>query len=201
MKKLFITLILCGLSVAAYSQSIVLLSGNVDFLKTEKTLQFDFTYNDMLVGKMTEAAYVDKKVGEYNAKEPGRGDVWHQAWINDRENRFKPKFIELFTKYMADNGTPVQIADGANYVVIVNTGFTEPGFNVGVMRKNASVDLTCKIIEVATGQQVALINIRDASANNFSGTDFDAGFRIQESYAKAGRELAKFLIKTAKIKK
>jgi hypothetical protein len=32
------------------------------------------------------------------------------------------------------------------------------------------------------------------------GTDFDTGYRIQECYAKAGRELAQFFIKKAKLK-
>lgn len=199
MKKLFAALILCGLSVSSYSQSIVLVSGSLDFMKNEKALQFDFTYDDMLVGKMTETAYVTKKVDEYNAKEPGRGDAWHKAWIGDREERFKPKFIELFTKYMEENGTPFQIGE-ANYMISINTVFTEPGFNVGVMRANASVDLVCKILNVSTGEQVALINIRKASANSFWGGDFETGFRLQESYAKAGRELAKYIIKTAKLK-
>lgn len=198
MKKLFTVFVLCCISSVTYSQSIVLVSSNIDFLRSEKHLRFDFTYDDMLVGKMTESEYVDKKVGEYNAKEVGKGDLWRKAWVEDRETRFKPKFLELFTKYMEENGTPLTIGD-ANYVVNVNTCFTEPGFNVGVVRRNASVDLVCKIINKSTGAQEALINIRDASANNFWGVDFETGYRLQESYAKAGRELAKFMIKRAKL--
>lgn len=88
--------------------------------------------------------------------------------------------------------------EGVNYVIEINTDFTEPGWNVGVMRQNASVDLSCKVKKIDTGEQVASIKIRNASANNFWGTDFTSGYRVQETYAKAGRELAKFFIKDRK---
>lgn len=198
MKGLFFVAFCLLVGPISYAQNIVLTSGSLAPLKTEHVLKFEFTYNEMLVGKMTEAEYVEKKVADYNAKEAGKGDTWKENWIADRETRFQPKFLELFDKYMEEkkisSGT-----DGANYVAVVNTDFTEPGFNVGVVRRNASIDLSCKILNIATGEQVASLKIRNASANNFWGTDFDSGYRLQETYAKAGRELAKFLIKKGKL--
>ena len=154
----------------------------------------------MLVGKMTESEYVNKKVTEYNEKEAGKGDEWKEAWYNDRKERFEPKFLELFDKYMEEAGI-ASTTEGANYVIEINTDFNEPGWNVGIMRQNASVDLSCKVKKIDTNEQVASIRIRNASANNFWGTDFTSGYRVQETYAKAGRELAKFFIKKAKLKK
>lgn len=182
----------------AFSQSIVITSGTIDFVKESKVLQFSFSYNEMLVGKLTESEYVNKKVSEYNEKEAGKGDEWKQAWVNDRKERFEPKFRELFNKYMLETGIASSV-EGALYVVEINTDFTEPGWNVGVMRQNASVDLSCKVKNIATGEQVASIKIRNASANNFWGTDFTSGYRVQETYAKAGKAMAKFLIKKAKL--
>jgi len=91
--------------------------------------------------------------------------------------------------------------EGAKFQFVFNTDFTEPGFNVGVMRRNASIDMTGLILNIATGEQIAKFKIKNASANNFMGTDFDSGFRIQETYGKAGREFAKFLIKKGKLNK
>lgn len=201
MKKVLIALLLiCNATLASYAQSIVLASGSLDCLKTESILKFTFTFNDMSVGKMTEQEYIDKKVREYNEKESGKGDQWLQSWNNDRTARFEPKFLELFNKVMVEKEINLSSGDkDAKYVFEINTDFTEPGFNVGVMRQNASVDLSCRVIEIATGKQVAFIKIRNSSANNFWGTDFDSGYRIQESYAKAGRELAKFIIKRNKL--
>lgn len=200
MKKLLITLfILCSAVALSYSQSIVITSGTADFIKGETVLQFTFSYDEMLVGKLTESEYVNKKVTDYNEKEAGKGDEWSKAWTGDRKERFEPKFLELFDKYMGEKGI-TSGTEGANYVIEVNTDFTEPGWNVGVMRQNASIDLSCKVKKIDTGEQVASIKIRNASANNFWGADFTAGYRVQETYAKAGRELAKFFIKKAKLK-
>lgn len=200
MRKTLATLtFLCYITTFAYSQSIVMTSGSIDFVKGQTVLQFTFSYNEMLVGKLTESEYVNKKVSAYNEKEAGKGDEWSQIWINDRKERFEPKFLELFDKYMGEVGV-VSGTENANYLIEINTDFTEPGWNVGVMRQNASVDLSCKVKKIDTGGQVASIKIRNASANNFWGTDFASGYRIQETYAKAGRELAKFFIKKAKLK-
>lgn len=199
MKHLFAVILFCLLSIQffAYGQnsrkvSITMASGSLDALKEEESIKFEFTYNDMVVGMMTEEEYVNKKVGEYNGKEEGRGDKWREAWTADRENRFKPKFIELFDKYIQGR---FKVGDNANYVIVFNTEFTEPGFNVGVMRKPASIDLTGKVLNIETGEQIATMRIKNSSANSFTGFDFDTGYRLQESYGKAGREFAKFLLK------
>lgn len=193
-------LVLCFLSIGLYAQSIVLTSGSLESLQGVKMVKFEFTYDDMQVGKMTEQEYVNKKINDYNKKEAGRGDKWKENWIGDRKGRFEPQFIELFHKYMEDYEMIVD-NEGAQYLFVFNTDFTEPGFNVGVARRNASIDMTGSIIDIATGESVAKFKIKNASANNFMGTDFDSGFRIQETYGKAGREFAKFLIKKGKFKK
>ena len=199
-KRITIVLLLSCFTILSFAQSIVMTSGSIDFIKDQKTIDFSFSYEEMLVGKLTEKEYVDKKVSEYNKKEEGKGDQWKEAWYGDRKERFEPKFLELFDKYMSEVGITAG-TEGAQYRIEINTDFTEPGWNVGVMRQNASVDLSCKVKNIETGEQVASIRIRNASANIFWGTDFTSGYRIQETYAKAGRELAKFLIKKAKLRK
>ena len=192
MKKTITTLLLLScITTFSFAQSIVMTSGTIDFIKDQQVIQFTFSYDEMLVGKLTENEYVEKKSSEYNAKEEGKGDQWKAAWYGD---------LELFDKYMSEVGITAG-SEGAQYRIEINTDFTEPGWNVGVMRQNASVDLSCKVKKIETGEQVASIKIRNASANNFWGTDFTSGYRVQETYAKAGRELAKFFIKKAKLRK
>ncbi|MDH6313869.1 hypothetical protein M2137_002660 [Parabacteroides sp. PFB2-10] len=199
MKKYFIMSFLCCLSLSVFSQSITLSSGSLPPFQEERMVEFAYTYDNMSVGKMTEADYIDKKVGDYNEKEAGRGDAWLEAWIGDRQERFEPKFEELFSKHMEKYDFFIDPQE-AKYLIIINTDFTEPGFNVGVARKNASINLTCRIIDKATQEEIGVIKIRNSSANDFWGTDFEVGYRIQECYAKAGRELAKFLVKKLKLK-
>ncbi|MBD3590656.1 hypothetical protein [Bacteroides sp. GM023] len=200
MKKTITTLLLlCCITTFSFAQSIVLTSGSIDFIKDQKIIDFSFSYEEMLVGKLTENEYVNKKISDYNKKEEGKGEQWKEAWYGDRKERFEPKFLELFDKYMSEVDVEAG-TEGAQYRIEINTDFTEPGWNVGVMRQNASIDLSCKVKNIETGEQVASIKIRNASANNFWGTDFTSGYRVQETYAKAGRELAKFFIKKAKLR-
>ena len=215
MRRVIVFFTAIALSCGMYAQSFKV-KGNLNFLKNESEIGVIFTENGLRIGKMTEADYINKKVSEYNVKRAGRGDKWLAAWQNDKETRFYPKFIELFNKRLKNKR--LTIGDGGCYLMIVNTDFIDPGFNEGAARrdiiidtdnvsisvrkaarKNSAVDLTIRFINPNTNEELAVIIVKNASANDFWGTDFDDAYRIQESYAKAGRELAKFLIKKVRL--
>ncbi|MCF0052354.1 hypothetical protein LXM25_19960 [Dyadobacter sp. LJ53] len=182
----------------SFAQRVDLRSGDVAVLSGQKTVNIEYDYSEFGVGKFaTEKEYLDKKSAEYNAKEAGKGDTWKKAWVEDRKNRFEPKFEELFNKGMAEKGLQaVQSRPDATYTLIVRTKFVEPGFNVGVMRKNAYVDYEVDLVESANkATKVAQLNLRNVPGGQFGGFDFDTGVRIAESYAKAGKSLAAFLDK------
>jgi len=77
----------------------------------------------------------------------------------------------------------------------VNTDFTEPGFNVYAVKKRAKIDLTVRVIENATKKEIATIEIKNSPGRDVMGYDYDTGSRIQEAYAKAGKELGKLFNK------
>lgn len=190
-----ITMVVTGMN-CAFAQSVELKSGDVSVLSGQKTLNVEYDYSDFSVGKFaTEKEYVDKKASEYNEKEAGKGDNWKKAWVDDRKNRFEPKFEELFNKGMEDAGLKaVQSRPDAAYTLIVRTKSVEPGFNVGVMRKNAHVDFKIDLVESANKSvKVAEFALRNVPGGQFGGFDYDTGVRIAESYAKAGKSLAAFL--------
>jgi hypothetical protein len=201
MKKLIYAAVMTIFAVGAndsLAQRVDLKSGDVAVLSDQKTVNIEYDYSEFGVGKFaTEQEYLDKKAAEYNAKEAGKGDTWKKAWVDDRKNRFEPKFEELFNKGMADKGLQVvQSRPDAAYTLIVRTKFIEPGFNVGVMRKNAYVDYEVDLVESANkSTKVAQLNMRNVPGGQFGGFDFDTGVRIAESYAKAGKSLAAFLDK------
>ncbi|MCE7064144.1 hypothetical protein [Dyadobacter sp. CY326] len=201
MKKFVYAAVMAIAAIGAndsFAQRVDLKSGDVGGLSGQKTLNIEYDYSEFGVGKFaTEKEYLDKKTAEYNAKEAGKGDTWKKAWADDRKARFEPKFEELFNKGLADKGLQaVQSRPDAQYTLIVRTKFVEPGFNVGVMRKNAYVDYEVDLVESANkSAKVAQINMRNVPGGQFGGFDFDTGVRIAESYAKAGKSLAAFLDK------
>ncbi len=200
MKKLLLAITVIFLAGNMQAQRIKLVDGNLKFLKGVKDLNLEYTYNDMKVGKYSEADYVAKKTEEYNKKEAGRGDKWANMWVEDREKRFEPRFELLFNKYIAKyDAVAEQNNNDAEYTMILQTYFTEPGYYIGISSAPASVN--CKAIFVKTSDPntvLAKIDIKKSPGR--AGAGWDTGERIKESYAKAGKELAKFLIKNKAFK-
>lgn len=63
MKKTITTLLLLScITTFSFAQSIVMTSGTIDFIKDQQVIQFTFSYDEMLVGKLTENEYVEKRV-------------------------------------------------------------------------------------------------------------------------------------------
>lgn len=83
----------------------------------------------------------------------------------------------------------------APYTLVVKTIFTEPGFNVGVMRMPAYTNMEASFVKTGTTTYEAVITMMKAPGADAMGFDYDAGARISESYAKAGKSLGAFLQK------
>ncbi len=196
MKKTILLLLVAGaISTLSYAQNFKLIDGSLSALKNEKKINMEFTYENMGVGKFAkEADYVKQKTSDYNAKEPGRGDRWAESWAADRKNRYQPNFIQLYDKY-AETQVVGDFKD-AKYTMIMNTTYTEPGYNVYVSRKNASINADFTIVETADHSKVvAKITMMKAPGRTMGGDDYDTGARIEEAYAVSGKRLALFIKK------
>ena len=199
MKKILSAIAVLAISffyLNAEAQKIKTTEGDPSVLKNESNINIEFTYDSISVGKFAdEKEYIKKKTDEYNAKEPGRGDKWAQSWINDRQARYEPKFIELFK-----TNSGMAIMTDAKYTLIFKTKSIEPGYNVagGMVafggRKNAEIDAEAWIVETADrSKRIAVITIENAPGGTFGGYDYDTGTRIAESYAISGKKLAKHI--------
>jgi hypothetical protein len=193
MKK--ITRVLAGFAFAffflqANAQKVKNTSGNADVLKPETTVNIEFVYDNLSVGKYkNEQDYIAAKTEEYNKKEAGKGDTWAASWKNDKASRFEPKFIELFT---INSGMTVN--KGAKYTLIFKTVSIEPGFNIGITRKNAEIDAEVWIVETSNrSNKVATFTLTNVPGGTAFGYDFDTGLRISEAYANSGKKLGKTL--------
>ena len=196
MKKIFALLVLIAAYTTVSAQKIKLIEGDLSALKGVKSLKTEFTYSPMTVGKNEdEKDYIEEKKKKLDEKEPGRGDKWEKAWVNDRKERFEPQFRELFAKHsgmsLVDENSP--------YTLIFKTTRTEPGFNVGVMRVPAFIDAQVWIVESANPDKViAKIDLKNSPGRDAWGFDYETGARLQEAYAKAGKSLGGFIKGKAK---
>ena len=187
---LLLLLLVTSFKVAA--QRLKLTDGSLTALKNESSISTSFTYDDMKVGKFDkESEYVNNKKADYNKKEAGKGDTWAKNWESDRAARFEPKFDELLEK-----ASDLTIKKGSKYTLIFKTTFTEPGFNIGIMRKNAEINGDAWVVETANPTTaIAKISVEKALGRTFGGYDFDTGERISEAYADAAKALGSFIKK------
>jgi len=185
----FLSLVLL-VSVTALGQKIRVKDGDRDILKNETTINIEFTYDNMGVGKFDkEQDYVKSKTDDYNKKESGKGDTWAKRWQDDKEGRYEPDFKDLFEKT-----SRMKLSRDAKYTLIFHTTNIEPGFNIGITRRNANIDGEVLIVETANKSKVLLrLSLDNSPGRTFFGNDYDTGERISEAYAKAGKEVARYL--------
>jgi len=182
-------------SVTMFGQKIKIDSGKLSALEGVTDVRIEYDYSNLGVGKFdVEAEYIEKKVGDMNEDEAGTGDKWKEAWFNDRPTRYEVKFEELFSNYaeFLNSGKEVE----SDVVMNVHTTFIEPGFNVGVARKPALINLEVSFSK--GGEELVHILILKSPGGGAMGYDFDAGFRIAEAYAKAAKSLGKYMTKALK---
>ena len=198
MNKTILFAAILFLMLGANAQKIKQTDGKLSFLAGQKELSVEFVYaNDLKVGKYTEHVYIEKKMAKANDKEPGSGEKWLESWKNDRPNYYQPKFIELFNEVMKKNGVSLSENNkSATYLLIVETIFIEPGYNVGVSRKNAYINLIVSFVDNNNHDNVLATFTIDKSPGKMAlGSDFDTGMRIGEAYAKAAKSFASYLLK------
>ncbi|TSA25676.1 MAG: hypothetical protein D4R67_09615 [Bacteroidetes bacterium] len=173
-------------------------SGSFAALQGQTVVNLEYDYSNMAVGKFKkEADYVAKRTADMNKKEAGSGDTWAQAWVNDRSARFHPMFEKNFNGNADKCGlTGKEAASDAKYTLIIRTIFTEPGFNVGVTRQNAYINMLVDLVETADpGKVLGSIEYKNVQSVNMMGYDFDTGGRIQSCYDRAGDKIANTICK------
>jgi len=175
-----------------FAQQVDLTRGDLSILKDEKTINIEFTYDNMTVGDDgKEANYIKRKTQENNDKEKGSGEIWARKWEEDKRDRFGPKFILGFT-----NLSKMTVSKDARYTLIFNTKAMEPGYSVGVSKRNAGIDGTVTIVETANpAKKLIVISVERPGENMFRGAAFDAGSRIADAYYLSGQKVGKFIKK------
>jgi hypothetical protein len=197
MKKILFIILIGILAIPTQAQKIKMVDGDLGFLKGIKDLGVEFTYEDLFVGNMSEEEYIEKKVAEAEEREPGTGEGWPDLWYGDRTGHYEPKFIELFNDVMSGEGvTLTESVEATDYKMIVKTIFIEPGFNVGVARKSAMINLVVDFVATDDPETILASFTIDKSPGGLPfGGDYDSGVRVGEAYAKAAKYFAKYLQK------
>jgi hypothetical protein len=189
MRKLVVVALISLLStgIGLQAQKIEVKSGSFEFLKGQKYLLVQYDYSNMSVGKYDkETDYIDLKVAEGNAAEPGKGDKWKQEWFGKRSSAYEPSFEELFNKYLEKKELSCsKESKDAAYIINVHTVFTDVGYYIGVSAKPSYISAEITFTKASSGEKMAVV-----FAEKCPGVG-----GIKEAYAKLGKSLAAFLEK------
>lgn len=185
---------------APFGLKTTLKKGDFTAIKDESAVRLEFTYDRMSVGKLSEEDYINKKRKEHNEKEAGKGDEWAGKWVAARANVYEPQFEELLNEQLAKHESNLRAGRDqavARYFLRVHTTDTEPGWNIGISRAPGYVTASITLHESgAPDTALGEVLIDRAPARDAMGYDFDASGRIGEGYAKLGKELGAWLVKT-----
>lgn len=193
-KTIFATALLF-FSINAHAQEVYLTKGDISILKGEKTINIELTYEKMTIdGYGKEESYIKKKTAEGNLKEPGGGDRWAGRWEEDKKTLFAEKFVLGFTKQ-----NKMTVNKEAKYTLIFNTKALEPGYQVGISKKNAGVDGNVTLVETANrDKKLVVLFVQRAEDSKWRGAAFDAASRIGDAYYLDGQKVGKFIEKEVK---
>ena len=205
MKKITWLIMVClvfGLSSLTNAQKIAHKSGSVASLGALSEIRVEYTYDNLTVGKLSEADYLKKKTDEYNKKEPGKGDQWAKDWVSDRDMKYQPRFQDGFNNFCKMLSVDFKVDPNAapKFKMVVHTTFTEPGYNIYMTSKSASINAEVTIFD-ASNAELAKLTITNSPGSGIFEADYDTGTRIQEAYANAGRSLAAYILEEAFNKK
>lgn len=197
--KNFATLaILLLISTTSIGQKLKVAEGDLKNLKDIKVYAMKFDYTDVQIPKFdNEVAFLEDKMDKREEKKAGDGERFKKSWFDDRPNRYHPKFIESFNKRFDDSTVQIQ-EDEADYTMKVHTTKLYPGYNVGVIRHSAEIDVTITVFETGNESNILFSgSYKDVKGAGAFGNDYDSGYRISECYAKAAKTFAKDLKKRA----
>lgn len=184
------------------------INGDVKFLKGQTSLSIKFSYDNLMVGQLTEDAYITQKTQEQNRMKSGSGDAWAKKWVDDRVQRFEPDFLKWFNNSMKKLGivsTSVTGEASTLYTLLIKTTKIEPGVYVGVstfghdVGQETYINIEADFIESDNPSKVlASISSTKVIGSATSFANYDAGLRITNAYMNAGKNLGSFIVKNCK---
>jgi hypothetical protein len=199
-KAMFLAVV-CAMFCCGCRNVVSLKSGNLATLKGSKVVNVEYSYEGMKVGNKTEQEYEREMMEKADKKSPGTSTNWLNNWQNSRVTRFQPKFEQLLNKQLAARDADLHFGNHpeAKYTLLLKSTSIKLGYNAGVAARPAFLDADAIFFETQNREnQVAEVTLRKMVGMDTMGFAFEQGWRVQESYAKAGKELGAQIAKKVK---
>ncbi len=200
MKKRLLLAFLVVSTITFAQKKIKVTDGEAKNLKEITSYNLEFDYSNLEIPKYdSEDDFLADKMKKREEKEAGTGEKFKKSWFADREERYEPKFIESFNKRFEDGEVSVSKDNAdAKYTMKVHSTKIYAGYNVGIVRKNAEIDVVISVFETANPENLVFsAKYVDVQGYGAMGNDFNSGYRISECYAKVAKAFAGYIKKKA----
>lgn len=179
----------CGMVNA---QKFTVIEGNLDFLKEVTELQVSLTWDNTMMGEMTEEEYVNSKLPDKEDPEEFKR-LWYE---HDRAIALE-KLGNSFSGSLRKRSR-VEVNDVARYKFVFNIDKIELGFaGVGIVSRGTLVDATICVVDTTTDQVMAVIAVNDSKSNTM--------YVMEQTKAlifdKLGNQTGKWLVKKKYVMK
>jgi hypothetical protein len=181
------------------------ISGDVKFLKGQTSINLKFSYENLMVGNLSENEYITKKTQEQNRMKSGSGETWSKKWVDDRITRYEPEFLKWFIssiKKLSIVATSVSGEASTPYTLLIKTIIIEPGVYTGVstfghdVGQETFINIQADFVETTNSSNIlASIAITKVVGSATSFANYDEGLRITNAYMNAGKNLGSFIVK------
>lgn len=192
MKKLLVILATATLACVANAQKFTVVEGNLDFLKDVTELQVSLTWDNTMMGEMTEAEYVDSKLPEKEDPEEFKR-LWYEQ---DRATA-----LEMLGKSFSGSlgkRSRVEVNNTARYKFVFNIDKIDLGFaGVGFVSRGTLIDATIRVIDTTTGEVMAVIAVDESK----SATMYVMEQTKAVAFDNLGNKTGKWLVKKKYVMK
>lgn len=176
-------------------QEIEILNGDSKYFKKASNFFIQFDYSDLKIGGYeNEVAYKEymREDAELRRKS---ADEWEKKWLSDRKSVFEPKFLEVFHKYAGSKIKLDPKAKEQNFVLKLHTQFIEIGFNRNFKESPTYINVLVTLSDENSNEEPLVISMKYVIGKEVMSS-YSADFRrIEEAYAKCGKELARYMRK------
>jgi hypothetical protein len=204
-KFIFLFVVLVNLSLINFGQrvksvteipklKIEILSGNPKYFKNANSYHIQFDYSNLKVGKYAdEQSYIEYMKDDAEKRAEGSSGNWVKKWYSDRTDVFQPKFIELFNKFSGNIIKIDTVYKNQKYVLSLHTQFLEIGFNKNFTKSPTYINVIVTIYEPNSSEKPLVISMENIIGDEVASSYSPDFRRIEEAYAKCGKELAKYM--------
>ena len=192
MKKLLVILTATALACVANAQKFTIVEGDLNFLKDVTELQVSLTWDNTMMGEMTEAEYVDSKLPEKEDPEEFKR-LWYEQ---DRATA-----LEMLGKSFSGSlgkRSRVEVNNTARYKFTFNIDKIDLGFaGVGFVSRGTLIDATIRVIDTTTGEVMAVIAVDESK----SATMYVMEQTKAVAFDNLGNKTGKWLVKKKYVMK